>query len=111
MMDVMKAAFDEALKRQKDKRVKLEITFGGEQEEEKEDPAKKSPDLAPEVKDAKGPEDEKPEAEIEVESEDEPKDEAASVLEQMPESVGREPASFDEKAAAQFKKKLAEKKK
>jgi hypothetical protein len=98
MMDVMKAAFDEALKRQKDKRVKLEITFGGE-EEETQDPSKKSPDLAPEVKDAKGPEDESQEAE------------EASVLEQMPESVGREPVSLDEKAAAQFKKKLAEKKK
>lgn len=108
MMDVMKAAFDEALKRQKDKRVKLEITFGGEEEEEKEDPAKKSPDLAPEVKDAKGPDDEK---ETEIEVEQEPSDKAASVLEQMPESVGREPQSFDEKAAAQFKKKLAEKKK
>lgn len=104
MMDVMKAAFDEALKRQKDKRVKLEITIGGDEEE---DPTKKSPDLAPEVKDSEGPKDDEKEVEVEVE----PKDEAASVLEQMPEPDGGEPKTFDEKAAASFKKKLAQDKK
>ena len=103
MNDIMKQAFEEALKRQKDKRMKIEIKFGGDDDgmhgnmDEKEE--EKSDELAPDVKDASMP----------MEKEEGEGMDMASMLESLigePSKQGREPKGLQEKAVAKMKMDL-----